>query len=674
MESQGAPAQDPSWSRFRDIMQVEEEAMGQMDKISLTATEDHYSDMLKSLTSCYKLKKFCDVKMICRDGATVLCHQLVLAALSDMLEGALRNVEDDTAVIMLPDIDSDSLIMCLDSIYNCQNENVYFGKMGVVKEVLDIISARHVQELFNFKLKSEKLMDVEEDSAGDLIKPKLSDFLEESMQECSDSEPLVQKPHHEAHRVKRTLNTKGLEEQANTLDAMMEEKIGTLFVHVNKCQDHSMPRLPSASQNDACYSALVGIKITDKKYIEALPLVWSPPTTPSDYHLVERLKHCGEVLKNIFGLSDIEVYGQLHIRTLFGAPRNKNLEHCVVQRELSQYDSSKLRALLEEPEMKNAAAIGLHKKSLTKTFNQDEEVALSFVKSLSVEEVNGAMLIVVHADGHVTGDILNPCFKQVWKRERKDAVCKELVQLFFKIALMRTGEKQCSGCPVLVNHYHHYAILKRRHDMANDYLRDESLKVNMAQTEICDICGKVFDMTDKGKALFVAHKRKHYYTSFKCDCPVKFTNVSEKKRHILLVHRKGFVQCDQCTFVGKLKTLPKHVEQFHHLKPTCEYCGITIRNKYILKDHVATHHPEKATAESLKKIELKGGICKYCGQFFKLLAKHIRDNCGRDKDSRYIECSDCGKSFTKRSLKTHIMLCHTPNDQLPFPCQQCDRR
>ncbi len=660
---------DPWWSSASGGKRDEEEDIS-MDQITIKSSGDHYNTMLDSLFHYYVNEIFCDVKIVCRDRSEINCHKLVLAGLSDMIKEALEDVKDDVAIVLMPDQDSVDLVQCLDAMYKCRKDDSGWIN-PVLQQVLQDLSANQVSSLL--KLKTEPPIKSEDEE------PHFESLEEEQI--IQPKRKLTKPPGPSNAKIRRVhkplcatkgVKTEDMRGQVNSLDAMMEKKMGTLFVNVNQCQDNSMPRAPTGSA-DVCYMMLTGIKVIGDG-INSLPLVWSPQTVPIDYQLVQQLKYCGNILKNVFGLSDIELYGQLHVRQLVGAKRHKDLEHQSVHRELSLYDSSKLKAILEEQEMTIVSAKGLQKGSLSKTFNQDEEIAVKIVKEIPIEEIDGVMLITVHSDGQVIGDILNPCIKTTWQRSERDSVGKDLFQLFFKIVLLRSGEKQCNNCPELVNLYHKHAVLKRRHDMARDYLKDESLKgkVDLALSEVCQECGQVFDLTtQEGRSQSTRHKREHSYANFKCDCPVSFNNITEKKRHIFLVHRKGYVKCDLCPYVGTPRSLPKHNE-FSHTRFTCEHCGISLSNKYNLAEHTALLHPEKATAESLKKVE--SGVCKHCGLYFKRIAKHIRDKHEvGGRDTKVATCSECGKTFPKRSIRRH-QLSHLSYEQLPFHCSECPRR
>ncbi len=450
---------------------------------------------------------------------------------------------------------------------------------------------------------------------------------------------------------------------------MMEENGGTLLTKMQ-------PNLEDSSGLDIVYMALLGIKAKDNNVIDACPLSWSHQSTPTDSRMVELLQRCGGAFKNVFGLSDMELYGEIRGRPLVGAPKQyEKLKSGVVRKELARLESGQLEALVKDIQSLDAARHGRVKKNFN-IFQADEEIALNIVGKIPVEETDGIMLITVNEAEQVMGFSIESQIELSSKRSERDAFCKYLFQLLFRVILLRTGEKTCRDCPELVKHFQHYAVLKKRHDTAQDFLKDESLKRETAdpppKVSVCEECGESFDIsTDHKRYLYQKHKREHSYMNFKCDCPVTWTALIDKERHINLVHKKGYKKCDHCTFVGKPATVAQHIQD-RHVEVTCEHCGLVIKNRNYLPVHIARHHPQKADEKNLTK--LVGGKCKYCGENFKRLREHIKRAHINAAKAATVVCPDCGKTFKKCNLKNHVLNVHTPVDQLEFSCQQCPRR
>ena len=97
------------------------------------------------------------------------------------------------------------------------------------------------------------------------------------------------------------------------------------------------------------------------------------------------------------------------------------------------------------------------------------------------------------------------------------------------------------------------------------------------------------------KRLFIS-KGKYKVKKIFCDyegCEKYFMDQHDKRNHVSTIHtKKRDLQCDQCTktFYSSY-TLNGHKRSLHVVDPTvCKECGITLPNKYRLKEHLSHFH------------------------------------------------------------------------------------
>ena len=204
----------------------------------------------------------------------------------------------------------------------------------------------------------------------------------------------------------------------------------------------------------------------------------------------------------------------------------------------------------------------------------------------------------------------------------------------------------------------------------------------------CKLCGKLSWSDRKGldNHIYLHHSEK------KCPhCPKSYSKQNVLKRHIETVHEnKEQFPCIHCskkfqTFEGKLKHEKSCGGSF-----TCEKCGMNLKSKTRLQQHMTKHHGTKENvcdqcpATFVFKSELKYHIdrvhlgkkkfqCEHCGLqcggIFQLTT-HIKAIHEKLKDKR---CDLCGKEFSREfSLKQHKLAQH--NIGKKFECEQCDKK
>ncbi len=634
-------------------------------EITMTAASNHYTDVMGSINSFYLDKTFCDASIVCSDGVTARCHKLVLAATSDMLARAMMG-EEEEVVVLMPDLDSGALIQGLDALYGgCPNSS----RGGNLKIVCEALSSGLCQSWLSLK-----------DEDGDVDEHCHTKIEEEE----EVSNPVPNKRGRKPYRKRKSLYGSNHErlkakvkrendhrsadhilDHVSHLDKSVEERLGTWIVRVN-CDDSESVVIPRISTVNARYMALVGVKRSEKDF-DAVPLAWSHPELLSDSAIVKQLKLYGKTVKNVFGLSDLEIFGQLKVRHLMAIPKT-----AVKRTEVTCTSSDKLKSDLEEEQIKTASKKGVLKGNLGVFFNEADEVALNLVSEIAPDKLDGIMLIIFDSDEQATAHILNPCVSADSTRDERDEAGRELFRLFFKAFLLRTKATCYEGCLQLMEMYNHYAWLKRRHDRAVDILSGAKLQVTQAE-KVCEECGKSFSIKDKSsKSYYDRHMKEHYFEKYQCDCQVTWTNIKEKRNHVMLVHMQGYIKCDHCDHVTVESAMAGHVTNVH-CKMTCEYCGTLLTSKYGLKEHIRRLHPEKVPKQTLKK-QLQGvtGMCSQCGIYFKDLKKHtFLQHQGGNK---LMPCDICGKNIKKSAMKGHVLHMHTPESELPHPCSHCPRK
>ena len=140
-------------------------------------------------------------------------------------------------------------------------------------------------------------------------------------------------------------------------------------------------------------------------------------------------------------------------------------------------------------------------------------------------------------------------------------------------------------------------------------------------------------------------------------CDEVFTKISDKKRHVQLVHYEATFSCDIC---GKEFTrrdsMTRHFKMIHSdKKPTaqCEVCGSKFGRETNLSRHVKKFHGEGKVPQY---------SCDKCSLNFHTpsgLVMHTR------KEHRQFQCNLCTKKFTtKFNLDYHLKLKTT--------CDLCD--
>jgi len=197
---------------------------------------------------------------------------------------------------------------------------------------------------------------------------------------------------------------------------------------------------------------------------------------------------------------------------------------------------------------------------------------------------------------------------------------------------------------------------------------------------ICKKCAKPFE---KRSELLTHNKNEH--KTWKCKkCHLLLSSRSLFQTH-RLVHRQKCTICDQ-TFETETK-LKSHEEK-HDLVLRCDVCDKEFKTSSALKDHRIIHTGEKpykcslcpksfnnAGSHSHHKTRHQGNKfqCNTCRAPLSIelaLLSHIKRNHeGKPaKVEEKVDCSVCSKTFTKATLKVHMVV-HT--GEQPYKCKVC---
>lgn len=155
---------------------------------------------------------------------------------------------------------------------------------------------------------------------------------------------------------------------------------------------------------------------------------------------------------------------------------------------------------------------------------------------------------------------------------------------------------------------------------------------------VCKICDNTFIT----KRDLVQHKKRHRdYVCKEENCETKCPNWTSLRKHMKLIHPKGFI---------------------------CDFCQKTFKCKLTLEDHVMTHFSE--TDRDVFKCTYDG--CSRVYFYKRNLKQHVKTF----HEGKRFKCDveNCGKTFaTKAKLQNHCVLLHT-NPKIRKPPKVLDER
>ena len=123
------------------------------------------SSLVNGLRDIYKnwWSLFCDLKINCRDGETVIASKLILAVHSDYFSALFKH-ESETATISLPQFDSASVTFVVKSLVDFDKRDFDDVELGQVVRVADYFQMKElvaiVSGVITAKLTTENLQDV----------------------------------------------------------------------------------------------------------------------------------------------------------------------------------------------------------------------------------------------------------------------------------------------------------------------------------------------------------------------------------------------------------------------------------------------------------------------------------------------------------------------------------
>ncbi len=682
-----------------------------VDQIALTSSL-HLTNYLSEIPSYYRTQKFCDAEIICGDGASLLCHRIVLVALCPWLKEAASASEDQECVLMLPDCHSAELALLLSNVYS-HSEFSFVSQedLGILKDVSETLTATlscmpwgadaslpGLGTLDTFFDVMQEGMKMDEDPIDVSQMPQDSGTTkaipgEEASSETKGKEKSLSggrpgRPKRKKRQRKRGCIYARRPKRCKKSTALVVPPESPGWPAVvqdlhDKFQSGGGERLKITMRRLTDYDAFLHNRSARQAFmaclgvrrsgaeLEAAPLVWS--TSHDQYESVifgQYWSYC-QALKEVLGFSDIEVHAQKRAAAKMGTDPKNRTRSSFLRRNYASYTSEKLREILACEELANATRTGQEKERLQDIleFQDEEELQVTLKTGIETACLEGIMF-VWHDRNKLQGHFLQHC-----PRKTRTALVTGYVTVFFDILLLGSGKLHLDKCQKILDLFDKHQRLKAQYVVAKEFLEDDadgSKRRRLTADEQCPECGKVFEIksqADKQKLLL--HKKGHFYEDYKCDCEVTWTSFTGKKYHVQLQHMEGYEKCEHCSYVSSSNMLPRHFEMYHS-EVTCEHCGRQIAGTEKLLAHVIRVHPEHRTEKmkGRKGPETEGGICDVCGMYFKLLEKHKKRH-----SQKPVPCPYCGKILTgQRTLHAHILNTHTPKEDLPYACEKCDRR
>ena len=177
---------------------------------------------------------------------------------------------------------------------------------------------------------------------------------------------------------------------------------------------------------------------------------------------------------------------------------------------------------------------------------------------------------------------------------------------------------------------------------------------------ICDMCEKSFTSTE----LLTVHQRVHENEErVNCDDCGKVLGKNSIRRHIMVAHSEGDgYPCEVCGKSYKsIEYLNSHRRTHDEERVDCEQCGKTVAQSS-MKRHLMTHNTSNKFP------------CDVCGKVFKCveyLNSHAKNHVIPAAE-RYVVCTECGMSVSKKNLLRHMKRSHTKNEKT-YKCDKCGK-
>ncbi|KAI8128859.1 Transcription factor grauzone [Lucilia cuprina] len=195
--------------------------------------------------------------------------------------------------------------------------------------------------------------------------------------------------------------------------------------------------------------------------------------------------------------------------------------------------------------------------------------------------------------------------------------------------------------------------------------KDKFIVENFDQM-FCDVCGVPFEnFSSMLKHFSREHKRKGYLLC----CNRKFYERNNLVDHLQCHLNPDYFKCPQCGKVlSDRKNFKSHLLRVHRpkdvvLKHSCEICGKSFTQGYVLRTHKLTHLPK----------EEKKFPCTECGKFFRrpeTLKEHIAS---QHTGATLYTCPWCPKTFNSNgNMHAHRKNVH-PKECLELRLQRYSR-
>ena len=237
------------------------------------------------------------------------------------------------------------------------------------------------------------------------------------------------------------------------------------------------------------------------------------------------------------------------------------------------------------------------------------------------------------------------------------------------------------------------------------YLTDaelESLYQNHAGTElVCDKCDKHVPIRDKPgfRKHLVYHNLKEKKYLYQCTkCPLKFTDNSNLKRHILSIHERQVFRCLHCDFEdNRKKRLQDHMNNAHKVQEQDKGEGSTslrdLNDTNISSFNTADADHESVLLEHdqagpsvLQRYSYQCTGCKFRKRKLAAVEDHIKEQHAespdlmikkialqsREGDQQVFACKHCDSTFKKKTLlNQHNYKVHEIQLDTEHTCSQC---
>ncbi len=685
--------------------------------VTLSSGEWRMEHLLGEIRRGYRQGLHCDAEVLCQDGARIPCHGLVLAAASSTLAEALEGASsagdgaDGRLVLLAPGHPPGQVRHLLDHLHFsacdflscCERDPLpesILMDFGVNSFSLppedspDDVTDPLNTELFQPVVKLEKL---ELEECEKWIKPEIKNVegrprvkLKRGRKRKAESTRWLTKinrikKHKKLTVVEETrkipdVDDRTIEAQVEHLESLFRDGQGHVTVNlVNEGGNPSCPR----NSNLVRFMGLAGIQKrgdADSDAIVATPIAWSTKEDLYDSVLTKQFTTLGNLLKDLYGFSDFEVFAHKALLPKLGLRRNFMAYSLTSYR--NQYASKnpdEVREILKRPDLVAAAATT---DKCKKDFGSEDDshfsegdVSLLFDGTAEAGSCQDLVLITYTCKGALTA--------QRWQfdpqKNHKLTWIRYHLALFFDVAVFWKGASLNPPKHGIKKLFERVYQLRLEHRALQDCLANPGLEQKEegkdVPTEQCPVCGEVFSLgTSNNRARFARHKEDHEIADFKCDCEFTWRSLREKKFHVLLVHRNEdnmYSKCDLCHFVGTRNQIEGHVLHDHE-PTTCEHCGETRNGTEKLKQHVMRRHPEHMTERMKRRKNNSGGVCSLCGVFYTELSRHIKI---KHHKSQECTCEICGMKFTvKTSYNRHMLNMHAPKEDLKHGCDKCQKR